>query len=383
MNIKLFFILLLISFVTACGGSKDQKDQNLTAELQEIPLDYAQGFKLFQGPGYKLIEVHQAFPGSDRPFRYLVREEQSSEEPDSSQFDAILPHAADRIVLTSTTQVPHLDLLGISETLVGFPNLDFISTPSLREKIDAGKVIDLGSGASYNLEKIMDLQPGLVIISTLGDNMKEVKLLNQVGIPAVINGDYLEQHPLGRAEWIKFTGALTGRLAEAQESYQRVKDNYDELKTMGQGIPTASKPSILSGNMYKDSWYAPAGNNWGAIFIADAGGKYIFQDKESDGSLQLSYEVVLDQGVEADIWLSTGEYSDLATMGAADPRYRQFEAYKNAQVYTFANTKGPTGGLEYFEMGYSRPDIILKDLLKIFHPELVPNYTPYFYKKIN
>lgn len=327
------------------------------------------------------MEVSKGFPGNHQPFRYLVKEDTTIEVPEEN-YDAVIEVDVQTVILTSTTQVPHLVALEIPDRLISFPNLDLISSMPIRKRIDEGTVDELGSGAQYNTEKIIDLSPDLLVISTLGDNLKDLQLMSKANIPAVINGDYVEQHPLGRAEWIKFTGALTGRLKEATAYFDNIKSNYLNLKKAVQDTTFSAVPTVLSGNMYRDIWYAPSGNNWGAIFLEDAGADYIFKDQESAGSLQLSYETVLDKGLNADIWISTAEFGSLAQMAAADARYTQFSAFQTGNVYTFANTRGATGGLEYFELGYTRPDIILKDLIKIFHPGLIPDYEPYFYQKL-
>lgn len=375
---KPLFLAFALLFTWACSSPKEQKG---SAELQEITLDYAVGFDLYQGAGYKVVEVSKGFPGNHQPFRYLVKEDTTIEVPEEN-YDAVIEVDVQTVILTSTTQVPHLVALEIPDRLIAFPNLDLISSMPIRKRIDEGTVDELGSGAQYNTEKIIDLSPDLLVISTLGDNLKDLQLMSKANIPAVINGDYVEQHPLGRAEWIKFTGALTGRLKEATAYFDNIKSNYLNLKKAVQDTTFSAVPTVLSGNMYRDIWYAPSGNNWGAIFLEDAGADYIFKDQESAGSLQLSYETVLDKGLNADIWISTAEFGSLAQMAAADARYTQFSAFQTGNVYTFANTRGATGGLEYFELGYTRPDIILKDLIKIFHPGLIPDYEPYFYQKL-
>ncbi|AWW29801.1 iron ABC transporter substrate-binding protein [Echinicola strongylocentroti] len=373
------FLAFALLLAWACSSPKNEKSN---PELQEIKLDYAVGFRLYQGDGYKVIEVTKGFPGNHQPFRYLVKEDSTIDVPEGS-YDAIISTSVQKIILTSTTQVPHLDALGLTKRLIAFPNLELVSSAPVRKRIDAGQVEELGSGANYNTEKIIDISPDLLMISTLGDNLKDLQLLTKADIPTVINGDYVEQHPLGRAEWIKFTGALTGTYQEAETHFDNIKNNYLSLKEKVQNASFTSLPTVLSGNMYRDIWYAPAGNNWGAIFLEDAGADYVFKDQESTGSLQLNYEVVLDKGLNAAIWISTAEFGTLQQMKEADSRYTQFKAFETGNVYTFANTRGATGGLEYFELGYTRPDIILKDLIKIFHPSLIPEYKPYFYQKLN
>lgn len=371
----LFFPLLVFS---CSSPNKEQQDQ----PLREIKMEYAVGFRIWQGEDYKIAEVTRGFPGDHQAFKYFVPEKEGIQPP-HEDFDAVVPYGVEKVILTSTTQIPHLDTLELANRLIAFPNCDLISSPAIRKRIAAGQVEELGGGAHFNSEKIIDLSPDLLMISTLGDNLKDLQLFQKAGIPAVINGDYVEQHPLGRAEWIKFTGVLTGNYDQAAAIFEGIAQNYLTLKSAVAEADFDSLPTVLSGSMYRDIWYAPAGNNWGAIFLEDAGAEYVFEDMASTGSLQLNYESVLEKGLEADYWISTAEYTTLDQMKTADERYTQFRAFQKGNIYSFASTRGATGGLEYFELGYTRPDIILKDLVKVFHPELVQGYSPYFYHKLH
>ena len=351
------------------------------ANLTEVPNQYAKGFTVFQGDGFKVIEIKQAFPVDHEPFRYLVLEKVKL-ELNQSDFDAVVDLPISKIVMTSTTHIPHLDYLEVSKLLAGFPNLDLISSKKTRALIDAGKVMELGSGAQANIEKIIDLEPDWVMISTLGDDLKNLEILKEAKIPALLNGEYVEQHPLGRAEWIKFTGALLGKFEESEKVFKDIEANYLEAeKLISESI--LDKPKVLAGVMYKDIWYVPGADSWGARLLEAAGGNYLFKEQKGTGSAQLSYEYVLEKAQEADFWLGASDFRSLAEMKNADPRYAHFHAFQKGNVYTYTSKKGPTGGLEYFELGYLRPDLILQDLIKILYPELLPDYSLYFYSQLD
>ncbi len=376
---QILLCLFIYIGILSCSPSAQKED---TLGLKPLPLSYAQGFKIFQGEGFKILEVTQAYPGQHDPFRYLIVEEEELLGLDEASYDAVIFLPVEDLVLTSTTQVPHLDLLGISSKMSGFPNTDLISSETMRKLIDQGKVTDLGRGPTANTERMVDLDPDLVVLSTLGENLEQWAILKKAGIPLILNGEYTEQDPLGRAEWIKFTGALTGKYRESVAVFEEIESAYLSLKSLSSRIADDQKPSVLSGIMYKDIWYAPAAENWGALFFKDAGADYIFKKESGTGSLQLNYEYVLEQAMDADIWIGAADFEDLAAMKQADHRYANFRAFQQGDVYTYTQKRGATGGLEYFELGYMRPDIILKDLIKIFHPEQLPEYEPYFYEKL-
>ncbi len=375
-----FSLFILLFFSLLYSACESEKSSN-SAELIELPNQYAKGFAVFQGDGFKVIEVKQAFPGDHEPFRYLVVE-RTDLGLDKSGFTVTVELPISKVVMTSTTHIPHLDYLGVSELLVGFPNLDLISSTATRALINAGKVMDLGSGAQANIEKIIDLEPDWVMISTLGEDLKNLEIFKEAKIPTLLNGEYVEQHPLGRAEWIKFTGALLGKFEDAEKVFKEIETNYLKAeKLIAENIQ--NKPKVMAGVMYKDIWYVPGSDSWGAKLLETAGGAYLFKEQRGTGSVQLSYEYVLENAQEADFWLGASDFKSLADMKNADPRYAHFHAFQKGNVFTYTSKKGPTGGIEYFELGYLRPDLILQDLIKILYPELLPEYSLYFYSQLH
>ena len=379
-RITLFFaaVYLLVSF--SFSGCKEKSGEEVEA-LSKLDMSYASGFSISRGEDFWTVEVTQPWTGADRVFTYLVLEE-NAENP-AGNFDAIIQLPIEKVILTSTTQIPHLDMLDETGKLIGFPNLELISSEKTWQQIDAGKVADLGSGPSANTEMVIDLAPDWIMISTLGDDLKYLDLLAQAGVPAVINGEYVEQHPLGRAEWIKFTGVLLGKYEEAKVAFEQVEKEYLEAEKLTAKLDSASLPTVLSGVLYQDIWYAPGSESWGAKILQNAGGNYIFSDQKGTGSAQLNYEYVLENALEADFWIGSADFSDLETMGNAEPRYRAFQAFQSGSVFSYTQKRGRAGGLEYFELGYMRPDLIVKDLIKILHPDLLPAYELYFYQQLD
>src|SRR5690554_4162888 len=156
--LKTVAYLLFLGVILSCS-TPSQKEENQDLEL--LPITYAKGFNIWQGSGFKIIEVKQAFSGQHDAFRYLVLEH-ANVSYESTAYDAVVYPRVERLVLTSTTQVPHLDLLGISDRMKGFPNTDLISSETMRKRIDAGEITDLGKAAQANFELMVDLEPDLV-----------------------------------------------------------------------------------------------------------------------------------------------------------------------------------------------------------------------------
>jgi iron complex transport system substrate-binding protein len=284
------------------------------------------------------------------------------------------------IVVTSTTHVPALESLGVLDHLVGFPDTDYISSKNARRRIAEGKIKELGNKEALNTEMVIELHPDVVIGYGMGGQDKAYKTIQLSNIPVIYNGDWTEETPLGKAEWIKFFALFFQLENKGDELFKEIEAAYLSAKSLAQQAST--KPTVLSGALYKDVWYLPGGKSWAATFLEDANATYLWRDTQETGSLSLSMESVLDTGRQADFWVSPSQFTSYLQMEEANRHYLQFKAFKNREIYTFASTKGETGGLLYYELGPQRPDLILKDLIYIFHPELLPNHHLFFFKPL-
>ena len=285
------------------------------------------------------------------------------------------------IVVTSTTHIPMLELLGEEKSLVGFQDTNYISSEKTRKRIDSGFVRELGNEAAMNTEVLFELQPDVVIGFAMNSVNKTYNLIEKHGIPVIINGDWLEETPLGRAEWIKFFGVLFDKEKEADSLFRKIEQEY--LAAIIIAKKARNKPSILSGAiMRNDIWSLPAGESFVAQFLEDANVNYLWKDSKGKGSLQLSFESVLDKAQKADYWIAPGYFSSKAQLIENNPHYKNFTAFKTNNIYTASTKKGVTGGIIYYELGPTRPDLILKDLIKITNPTLLPNYKLSFFEQM-
>ena len=232
-----------------------------------------------------------------------------------------------------------------------------------------------------NIESLVGLQPDLVMGYSIAGDMSKLDKIKSFGIPVVINAEYLENHPLGRAEWIKYMALFLGKEKEADSIFNAIKNEYLHNQQIVEGITT--KPTVISGILYGDAWYLPGGQNYGAKIYRDAGYHYLWSEDNSNGFLKLSFESVLSKGREADYWIGVGNFKSKEEMKNSEGRYTLFQPFQKSTIYTYDARVGATGGSEYLELGYSRPDIILKDLIKIAHPQLLPGYELYFHKKLD
>ena len=350
--------------------------------MERTSLSYAEGFTVKNHQDFKVLEIKNPWPKSDRTYRYaMVSKEMAPKITlNANDFDAVLITPIQKIVVTSTTHIPALELLNVENTLIGFPDTGYISSEKTRALIDKGSVRELGQNENINTEVLLELRPELVIGFGIDGNNKTFENIRKAGIPVIFNGDWVEKSPLAKAEWIKFFGVLFDKEKEADSIFNTIETDFLEAKKIAENA--VRSPTILSGAMHKDIWYLPSGSSSEAILLKDANANYLWKETTDKGSLSLNFEVVFDKAKDADIWISPSYYASLEAIEKANPHYTKFKAFQNKNVYSFVNSTGKTGGVTYFEMGMARPDLVLKDLIKIVHPELLSDYEPHFFERL-
>ena len=369
----LFFVLV------SCIQCKQNTISNKKTTESKNQIQYAKGFSIVNYDGYSILTVKNPWPKATKIYRYILKEKNGI-VPDSLKNNSIITVPIQTIVVTSTTHIPSLEMLGVEKTLVAFPNLDYISSEKVRTLIEAKKIKEIGNNQSLNTEVLIDLQPDVIIGYGIDNNNPTLDNLQKSGLKVMLNGDWNEETPLGKAEWLKFFGALYGKQKEAQEIFSKIAAEY--LKTIAVAKKAATKPTVLAGDMFEDKWYLPKGTSWGSQLLKEANADYLWAQTKGTGSLSLSFETVLERAKDADVWITSGQFGSLNAMADANPHYKQFHAFQQKNVYTFTRKKGKTGGVLYYELAPNRPDIVLKDILKIMHPELVPNYELFFFEKL-
>lgn len=373
-------LILLLCIIVFLLGCKQEKKQSLIKEnALKNTIEYATGFSIEKTKEFTVIKVQEPWPGANKSFSYafIPREKLAVISYDKKAYDAVVSTPIKNFITTSTTHIPAIEALEGLDKLIGFPNTKYISSMPARKLISTGNIKELGKNESLNTEVILALSPDAIVGFGIDNQNSNYELLQKANIPVLFNGDWNEKTPLGKAEWIKFFGVLLNKEKEADSIFNQISNEYLKVKALTQ--KATNSPKVLSGALYKDVWYLPAGESWAAQFLKDANVNYLWKESKGSGSLSLSVESVLNKGAKADFWISPSQYTSYKEMENANTHYIEFTAFKNKQVYTFAATKGPTNGLLYYELAPQRPDLVLKDLVHIFHPELLPNYSPYFF----
>lgn len=376
---KKFCKVLVLTLVSILLVQCKTETKSETTISSQNTVHYAKGFSIENYKGYSVVTVKNPWPKATKTYTYILKEKEGI-IPDSLKQNLIIAVPIKTIVVTSTTHIPSLEMLDEVNSLIGFPHCDYVSSDKVRARIDAGKVKELGNNQDLNTEVILDLQPNVIIGYGIDNKNPTLDNLEKSGLKIMLNGDWNEETALGKAEWIKFFGALYGKQKQADEIFTKIEKDF--LKTIEIAKLATSTPTVLAGDMFEDRWYLPKGTSWGSQLLKQANADYLWKDTTGTGSLSLSFEMVFEKAKTADIWITSGQFSTLKEMTDSNPHYVKFDAYANKNVYSFSGKKGKTGGVLYYELAPNRPDLVLKDLVKILHPELLAGYEPFFFKKL-
>lgn len=347
---------------------------------EKVSLSDSVGWTIEYFNNYKVITVLNPWRDADVQFRYVLV--QCGTPPPDDVGDALVIEVPVKsVVAMSTTQLPHLSELGLLDKLVGVDSFLYINNPDVRTKIDAGELVEIGGGGQVNVEQAIDLQPDLIMTYGVGNPEFDAhpKLL-EAGLKVVLNSEYMETSPLGRAEWIKFTGAFFNREAKATEVYDTIARRYKEMAAKARNVP--NKPTVFTGTPFRGTWFMPGGRSYVAQLLADAGATYLWADDTSTGSQPLSFEQVFERARDAEFWLNPGTWKSLADGKAEDERFTQFAAFQKGNVFNNNKRLNENGGNDYWESGVTNPHLVLADLIRIFHPDLLPDHELYFYQKL-
>jgi iron complex transport system substrate-binding protein len=330
---------------------------------------YARNFDIeYEGRG-KRVTVENPWRGAELAFTHLlVRCGDRAPVPVGHQTVVRIP--ALRAATTSTTELSHFTALGVVNRLAGHARLDYVWEPEIRQRIEAGEVTEISDGVGLDLEALLVLRPDLVFADAIGNPEQDVfATLERAGLPYAVDAAWTEETPLGRAEWIKFTAAFFDREAEANRLFEQIAARYEELRAIARGAPT--RPTVLVGTPFQGTWHVSGGAAYQARLIADAGGAYLWADDRTIGAIPLDFESVYAKGLSASVWIHPYGWHTLADAVRADERMADFAAWKSGRVYNNDARVNEHGGNDYWETGSVRPDLILADLIEIFHPDLI------------
>ena len=374
-RIKSFLSLcLLIVLLAACNGKKASSLSDFSNQLYTP--EYASGFSIKGADGYEssIITVTNPWQGADSITTqlFIARGGESAPEGFTGQ---VLEGDASRIVAMSSTHIAMLDAVGEAGRVVGVSGIDYISNPVIAA--DRDSIGDVGYEGNINYELLISLEPDLVLLYGVNGASSMEGKLNELGIPFMYVGDYLEESPLGKAEWMVALSEVVGKRKEGEQVFGGIPVRYNDLKKrVADSVLDA--PSVMLNTPYGDSWFMPSTESYVARLVKDAGGDYIYKKNTGNASLPVDLEEAYKLTSEADIWLNVGMANSLDELRTSCPKFSDTRCFRNGSVWNNNLKTNAAGGNDYYESAVVNPDILLRDLVKIFHPELVEEDFVYY-----
>jgi len=385
----LLSILLLCWLLISCSSSSslyDKTESQFSGKAlfnDKVKIRHAKGFTIDYYDHYKVVKILSPFEKSTDTMSYVLLQ-RGTPRPKEFAENQVIEIPVRSLVVMSSLHIGLVGFLEAEDILTGMGNLKYVSSPKVIERIKSGKIVEVGKDQGINEELLVTMRPDLVMaIGSPVSKINRYQSLRQAGIPVMINSEWIETTPLARAEWVKLMGALLNKEEVVNRKFQVVEEQYNRLAVLAR--KAKSKPSVITGMNSKDSWFVPNGNSYVSKFLQDAGGSYHWIKTKATGSLPLSFETVYPVALKADYWLNVSitNIQSREDILARDTRYADFQTFKTGQIYSYNKRFNNNGANDYWESGAVNPDKVLADLIRILHPELLPDHDLIYYKKIN
>ncbi len=380
-NLFLIAVILLFSNCKHSVSEQNQGNKPKNIEYSNIPVSvkYAKYFSIQQFKNYKKVIVSDPWKG-DTLCSYILHKKDETIAGSIIQNFTPIAVPIKSIGCLSTTHIGSLALLGLQNYITGVSNGDQIFDSIVAQRFKSGKIKEIGRQMNTNIEQVIALSPDLIMKSGYDNVRNQDTRFHEVGLPVAYNIEWMESDLLARAEWIKFVAAFFCKDKEADSIFTTIENRYNEALQIAQKIE--NRPKVLIGMDYKSSWCLAGEESYVAKMIQDAGADFVANGKK--GNIPLNFEQVLKIHVNDDIWLNWMHQgiSSLEVLEKSNERYTLFKAFQNEEVYNHDKRLNPKGGNDFWESGVLQPDILLKDLIKIFHPELLPGYEMVYWRKL-
>ena len=343
-------------------------------------LKYAKGFAIRYFPNYKVLDIINPFGPEQDTARYVL-------VPRGAAHPAGFPGAQfieipiQSIICLSATHIGLTTLLEANDLIIGMEDTVGIYNSEVRQRIREGKISEVGRSNALKNELVISMDPDLLMtVGTPPTKSGSYQTLIESGVPVLVNSEYMENTPLGRAEWIKLLAVFLNKERMAEEKFAAIEGRYQEISRLAKEVK--DKPTAISNISLKGAWFVPGGNSFPAAWLKDAGAVYHWAQDTTRGSLQLNFEAVYEVGLDAEYWFNPGQAKTLTQLAEMDVRYRAFRSFKSGNVFTFTKRLVAGGGNDYWESGLVNPDEILSDIIRILHPDLLPNHELVYYQKL-
>lgn len=371
---KLLLIVISVILLAGCG----KRSANVFTQEGN---QYASGFALTDSAQYRIAVIYSPWEkGNEMARYYLTRDTSDSKEMARMEGKTVIRVPVERIGLTSCTHVGFLDALDGIRQIVGVCNPELVYTDLNTSKGVEEGTLNLGDAMAPNVERVVLVRPDVMMVSTYAQGDVTSAQMAKMGINVLYINEWMEEHPLARAEWIRLIGAFLDKESEANEVFASVSSKYEAMRKQVAEWDVTDKPSIMSGQDFRGTWYVPAGNTFLGRLFHDAGASYRYEDTPHEGSIPLTLEKAMVDFADADVWVGVNANS-LDELAQIDTQHTMFRAFQEGRVYNMKHRCTPTGAKDFWERGVVHPEEILGDFISILYPDRM-NWKPVFIEQL-
>ncbi len=377
--LKTVLVSFMVIILFSCRNQQPA-DLNTSSWVDTVKIEYAKGFSIIKKTDCTEVKVLKPWQNAQHvEFKYMLRLDNSKTGIQNNREFIRVP--IKKAICLSSTHVAFVSALNELNSIAGISGTNVVYNQVLKEKVDKGEIFEVGYENNLEYEKIFKAKPDVVFAYGVGSESNGYMLkLQELGIPVVMVGEYLEEHPLARTEWIKFFSVFYGKEQQAKNYFDSIANLYQNLKIIAANYKY--KPKIMMALPWNGSWYISGKKTYMATLICDAGGEYVWNNLENNYSVPMSIELVFNKTRNADIWINIGQATDKTFIANVDKRLTLLKPYQTGKLFNNNARITQSGGNDYWESGVVHPDIILKDLIHIFHSKSVSADSLYFYKKL-
>lgn len=370
--------LFIISFiVVSCNSDVKKSSDQKIVDKNEVALKYAKGFEIQNNEEFKVLTLKDAWKGEKTTYQYVLYK---NKKPAGYENAIFIKVPINKIACMSVTHVALLEKLNQLNSVVALSGRDYATSLTIKKNVENGKIKEAGNYQKLNYEILVDESPDVVMLFGIDQSSNaNIDKLRELGLNVVLNAEYMELHPLGKLEWIKFMAAFYDMDEEANRIFNEIEKEYLALASLT--INIKQKPTVFVGMPWNGAWHVPGGESFVAKLFKDAGANYLWSDNDERGSYSMSKEVILDEAMEANYWLNLNSYASLESIATYDERFKYFSAFKQKQLFNNNRRLNAYGGNDYWESGVVNPHVVLKDLIEIFHPEIL-DHDLYYYQQL-
>lgn len=350
---------------------------------EKVTLEYTTGFSIDYFNWYKVVTVTKPWnnAAAEDAVQYVLVQ---CGAPIPTGYDTaqVVSIPVTRAVSMSTTYLPYFDLYGVLDALVGVDTASFATNSAVLAKAAAGELVEIAPNFSLDIEAALELNPQLIFTYGFGFDTDSYRQLQDAGLSVALIGEFAESNPLARAEWGKFIALFFNAEGVAQDEFDAVADDYLTLAQLTGNIQM--RPTVFLNSPFDGTWYMAGGRSYMAQFLVDAGADYLWADDEGTATLFLDFEAVFDRAQDADFWLNGNQFwMSVADILTEDPRYADFAAVSKGNVWINNLAVNEAFANDFYESGVAFPNLILADLIAIFHPELLPDHQFVYYRHLS